>query len=109
MQRARIPRSARFARAVPGRYRLPRGSQWRDVLGVNLSDSGSLFRTPEPLTRITLFEMIVNTPMQLGNLAPDRFRCIARITRTEPRLTSDDGDGVADEFVEFRVDDSADA
>ena len=108
MARTRVPRSARFALAVPGRYRVPRGSQWRDVRVVNLSDSGVLFRTPEPLTRGALFEMIVDTPMQLGNLAPGRFRCLARITRTEPALTSDDGHGVAAEFVEFRPDDSSD-
>lgn len=108
MSRARVPRSARFALAVLGRYRLPCRSQWRDVRIVNLRDSGVLFWTSEPLARGTLFEMIVDTPMQCGNLEPGRFRCLARITRTEPRLTSPDGHGVAAEFVEFRLDDSAD-
>ena len=109
MARAHVRRAARFALAVPGRYRLPRRSTWHDVRVVNLSDSGILFRAPESLTLGTLFEMIVDIPMQLGNLAPGRFSCVARITRTDPAVEPSAGYPVAAEFVEFRlVDDAGD-
>ena len=105
MARAHIPRAARFALAMPGRYRLPRGGDWHEVRVVNLSDSGILFRADEPLPLGTLFEMVVETPFQIGNLAPGRFRCLAKISRTEPVLSTDAGYPVAAEFVEFRIDD----
>ena len=105
MTRARIPRSARFALAVPGRYRLPPSNDWREVRVVNLSDTGILFRADEPLAFGTTFEMVVETPFRIGNLAPGRFRCLAKISRTEPVMSTDTGYPVAAEFVEFRVDD----
>ena len=105
MPRAHVPRAARFALAMPGRYRLGQRPRWRDVRIVNLSDTGILFRAPEPLSLGTLFEMIVDTPMQIGNLAPGRFRCLARITRIEPVLTTENSYPVGAEFVEFLVDD----
>ncbi len=90
--------------AVPARYRLPRRSVWTDVCIINLSDTGVMFRTPEPIQNGTLFEMVVQTPMQLGNIAPGRFGCLARITRTEPARLPEDGYPVGAEFVEFRLD-----
>ena len=103
--RPRVLRSARFAVAVPGRYRLPPREGWRDVRVVNLSDSGILFRAGEPLAPGTLFEMVIETPFQIGNLAPGKFRCLARISRTEPIISPDQGYPVGAEFVEFRIDD----
>ena len=104
MARAQIPRSARFALAVPGGYRLPRSEGWHEVRVVNLSDTGILFRADKPLSLDTMFEMVVETSFQIGNLAPGRFRCLARISRTEPVLSTGRGYPVAAEFVEFRID-----
>ena len=107
MTRPRVPRSARFALAVPGRYRLLGRDRWQDVRIVNLSDTGILFRAHERLVTGTMFEMIIETPFQIGNLAPGRFGCLARISRTEPVGSADEGYPVGAEFVEFRLDDGS--
>ena len=103
MTRPRVPRSARFALAVPGRYRLLGRDSWQGVRLVNLSDTGILFRAHERIVPGTMFEMIIETPFQIGNLAPGRFGCVARICRAETVTSPDEGYPVGAEFVEFRM------
>ena len=74
---------------------------------MNLSDTGILFRAPERLVSGTVFEMVIETPFQIGNLALGRFGCLARISRTEAVASGDAGYPIGAEFIEFRLADAS--
>jgi len=77
-------RAPRYTIRIPLRYRSSGEQRWRDGDTENISRSGVLFRTEDPMPPQTTIEILLALPAELaGNGAAATVLCRGRVVRTE--------------------------
>jgi PilZ domain-containing protein len=96
-------RAARFAIQIPMRYRFAGEPHWYDGETENISRSGVLFRTSQPIPRFTPIEMMLALPKEVGGGDDAAVICRGRVVRTEPASADDARPAVAATIAGFRL------
>ena len=96
-------RATRFPVRIPIRYRPEGHDQWRDGHTENISRSGVLFTTSEPVAKLTAIEMLLTLPMEVGGGEHATVICRGRVVRTEPARETDHRSAVAATIAGFRL------
>jgi PilZ domain len=88
--RAPACRAPRYSIELPIRYRTPNAPAWHDGRTENISRSGVLIRTQEPLPPRTPIEILIALPTEVGG-GDAPVICRGRVVRTEPPRAGGDG------------------
>jgi len=75
------PRAPRFTLQLPVHYRLSGETQWRHGTTENISRSGVLFRTDQPLEPNARLELSVELPTRIFGMAATEIQCRGEIVR----------------------------
>jgi hypothetical protein len=75
------PRAKRFTLQLPVHYRLVGESEWRHGTTENISRSGVLFRTDQPLEPNARLEFSVELPTGIFGMAATEIQCRGEIVR----------------------------
>lgn len=94
-------RATRYPLAIPALYRVSGHDRWKRGLTTNISDTGVLFDTAEPVPAETLVELTFYLPEQLGNLPAGQLTCVGKVVR-QPPVTEDGPARAAARFLEIR-------
>ncbi|PYR64100.1 MAG: hypothetical protein DMF91_01370 [Acidobacteria bacterium] len=97
-----VPRAQRFEIRVPVKYRPSGATAWRDGRTENISRSGVLFRTDQPISPKTRIEFLIALPEEVGGRA-DAVICLGRVVRTEPPKLDDPRPAVAATIAGYRT------
>ena len=95
-------RAQRFEIKVPVRYRERNQETWREGHTENISQSGLLFRAPEPLSQDTVLELTFALPSTVEGETGATVMCDGRTIRTILPATSDESPGVAVKIMNYR-------
>jgi len=82
-------RGRRYPIRMTLRYRTEADTQWQEARTVNISRTGVLFRTNNPLDIQTTLQMILLLPPELGGDDAAEVLCLGRIVRTVPPRSPD--------------------
>ena len=93
----------RLANGVLDLAALPPGVKWRDGHTENISRSGVLFTTSEPVAKLTVIEMLLTLPTEVGGGEHATVICRGRVVRTEPARETDFRSTVAATIAGFRL------
>ena len=93
-QKNLVSRAQRFEIRVLMRYRPSGATDWREGRTENISRSGVLFRTDQPISIRTRLEFLMALPEEFGGGAAPVI-CRGRVVRTEPPNLDDPRPGVA--------------
>jgi len=96
-------RAQRFEIKVPVRYRVRNQETWREGRTENISQSGLLFRAPEPLGEDTVIELTFALPAPVEGETGATVLCDGRAIRTILPATSDGSPGVAVKIMNYRL------
>jgi len=95
----RDPKKSAFARAprypirIPLRFRASSDAQWREGYTENISRSGVLFRTDQPMPLQTAIEMLLALPMEIAGAGTSAtVICRGRVVRTDELRDDSTGD-----------------
>jgi hypothetical protein len=77
------PRARRLKLAVALRYRVNSTSVWHEGMIENLSQTGLLFRGPQPLPVNALIEMVFEMPEEISGQKNRNVVCQGRVIRSE--------------------------
>ena len=100
---ALFQRAARFAIQIPMRYRPAGDMRWREGYTENISRSGVLFRTSQPMPLLTPIEMTLALPSEVGGGDDATVICRGRVVRTEPANRLDPRPAVAATIAGYRL------
>src|SRR5438309_11257501 len=95
--------AARFAIHVPLRSRPAGDMRWREGNTENISGSGVLFRTSQPMPLLTPIEMTLALPSEVGGGDDATVICRGRVVRTEPASRLDPRPAVAATIAGYRL------
>ena len=96
-------RAQRFEIKVPVRYREQNQEKWHEGRTENISQSGLLFRAPEPLGSDTLIELNFALPTGTGGAPGATVLCDGKTIRTILPATSDESPGVAVKILNYKL------
>jgi hypothetical protein len=96
-------RAQRFEIKVPVKYREKSQGDWREGHTENISQSGLLFRVPEPLDPETLIELNFALPTGKEGETGGTVLCDGRTIRTILPATSDETPGVAVKILNYKL------
>ena len=85
------------------RYRLAGELHWYDAQTENISRSGVLFRTSQPMPRLTAIEMMLALPREVGGGEDATVICRGRVVRAQPAHANDRRPAIAATIVGFRL------
>jgi len=77
--------------------------QWREGYTENISRSGVLFRTSQPMPLLTPVEMLLALPSEVGGGDDATVICRGRVVRTEPANRLDPRPAVAATIAGYRL------
>jgi len=100
---ALLQRAARFAIQIPMRYRSAGEMIWHEGYTENISRSGVLFRTSQPVARFTPIEMMLALPSEVGGGQDATVICRGRVVRTEPAGPLDPRPAIAATIAGYRL------
>ena len=83
-----MDRATRFMTALPALYRRSGEQGWRRGLTKDISESGVLFETGEPIPIETIIELTFHLPEQLGSLPAGQLTCVGKIVRHREAMES---------------------
>ena len=96
-----VARAQRFEIRMPVKYRPSGATAWRDGRTENISRSGVLFRTDQPISPKTRIEFLIALPEEVGGRAAAVI-CLGRVVRTEPPKPDDPRPAVAATIAGYR-------
>ena len=96
-------RAQRFEIKVPVRYREQNQEKWHEGRTENISQSGLLFRAPEPLGADTLIELNFALPDAKEGEPGAQVLCDGKTIRTILPATSDEAPGVAVKILNYKL------
>lgn len=96
-------RAQRFEIKVPVRYREKSREEWREGRTENISQSGLLFRAPEPLALESLVELNFALPTAKEGEPGATVLCDGKTVRTILPATSDESPGVAIKILNYKL------
>jgi hypothetical protein len=79
-----VPRAPRFPLEFPLQYRRSEDAPWREGRGTNISRSGLLFRTVEPVPVRATLEVSFVMPAEIPEDARGTVVCHGRVVRQVP-------------------------
>jgi hypothetical protein len=96
-------RAQRFEIKVPVRYREKNRKDWHEGRTENISQSGLLFRAPEPLALESLVELSFDLPTAKEGEPGGTVLCDGKTIRTILPATSDESPGVAVKILNYKM------
>ena len=90
-----VPRARRLKLNVPIRFRVKNMSTWYQGTTENISQSGVLFRGPQPLPSNALIEMVFEMPEEISGQKNSKVLCQGRVIRMKDQKQ----DGPEHEFA----------
>ncbi len=83
----RLPRAPRYPLRLRAQYRRTPTDSWHEATTINMSRSGVLFSTTEPVPRETTLELRIQLALDQTKVAPafGTIECHCRIVRAEPQ------------------------
>ena len=96
-------RATRFPVRIPIRYRPEGQDHWHDGETENISRSGVLFTTSEPVAKLTAIEMLLTLPPEVGGGDQPTVICRGRVVRTELAREDDPRSAVAATIAGFKL------
>jgi hypothetical protein len=97
------PRAPRYPLHITMRYRPSGDLRWREARTENISRSGVLFRTDQPLPVEAPIEMVLALPVEVSGAENPVVICRGRVVRTEPPKARDEGPAVAATITGYRL------
>jgi hypothetical protein len=97
-----VPRAPRFTLQLPVHYRLRGESQWRCGTTENISRSGVLFRTEQPLEPHAHLEFSVELPTEIFGMAATEIICRGEIVRQVASGAEDVNPGLAARILDYQ-------
>src|SRR2546421_8153775 len=85
------------------RYRPAGDMRWHEGHTENISRSGVLFRTSQPMPRFTSIEMMLALPTEVGGGEDATVICRGRVVRTEPATHHDPRPAIAATIAGYRL------
>ncbi len=85
------------------RYRKESERKWSEGRTQNISQSGLLFRAPEPLDPNTMIEMTFALPSEKEGESGATVLCDGKTIRTILPATSDESPGVAVKILNYKL------
>jgi hypothetical protein len=87
---------------MPVKYRPTGATAWRDGRTENISRSGVLFRTEQPISLRTRIEFLIALPEEVGGRS-SAVVCLGRVVRAEPPRPDDPRPAVAATIAGYRA------
>jgi hypothetical protein len=97
-----VPRARRLKLETPVRYRVKNLGSWYEGVIENLSQSGVLFRGPQPLPQNTLVEMVFEMPEEISGQKNSSVLCQGRVTRSKEKPASDESVPLAASILDYK-------
>lgn len=97
-----VPRARRIKLHSPLRYRVKNMGTWYEGTVENLSQSGVLFRGPNPIPNNALIEMVFEMPEEISGQRNSSVLCQARVIRAKEVQDSDAGFGLAASILDYK-------
>jgi PilZ domain len=96
-------RAQRFPIKVPVRYRKKQDKVWSEGRTENISQSGMLFRAPEPLNPDTLVQLYFSLPGNAESARGATVICEGLTIRTVLPVVSDESPFVAVKLLDYKL------
>jgi PilZ domain len=87
---------------MPVKYRPTGATAWQDGRTENISRSGVLFRTEQPISLRTRIEFLIALPEEVGGRS-SAVLCLGRVVRTEPPKPDDPRPAIAATIAGYRA------
>ncbi|HUO24483.1 MAG TPA: PilZ domain-containing protein [Candidatus Aquilonibacter sp.] len=99
-----VPRARRLKLDLPLRYRVNNTSTWYEGTIDNISQTGVLFRGPQPLPVNALIEMVFEMPEEISGRKNSNVLCQGRMIRTNDKETEETAPdaGLAASIVDYK-------
>lgn len=97
-----VPRARRLKLHVPIRYRVKNLGSWFDGTIENLSQSGLLFHSTQPLPENTLVEMVFEMPEEISGQKNSSVLCQGRIIRSKDPHETKGNTGLAASILDYK-------
>lgn len=97
------PRARRFVVRLPARYRQSATEPWRKATTINVSCTGVLFRSAEPLASGTIVAFNFALTRKPGQTLSGRVLCRCRVARVETSPAGEPGIAVAAAIVSHKI------
>ena len=97
-----VPRAPRFTLQLPVHYRLPGETQWRYGTTENISRSGVLIRTDQPLEPNAHLEFSVELPTGIFGMAATEILCRGEIVRQVDAEGDDTSPALAARILDYQ-------
>jgi CheY-like chemotaxis protein len=97
-----VPRAPRFTLQLPVHYRLDGESLWRHGTTENISRSGMLFRTDQPLEPNARLEFSVELPTDIFGMAATEIVCRGEIVRQVDPIGEDVNPALAARILDYQ-------
>jgi len=96
-------RASRYTVSIPVRYRPFGDFGWTETRTINISCTGVLFETDEPLTVDTPIELRFDLPVEIGGTGEGELSCFGQVVRTIMPPASDTPHAAAAAVSDFHV------
>jgi hypothetical protein len=96
-------RASRYTVSIPVRYRPFGELGWTETKTINISCTGVLFETSEPLELESPIELSFDLPAEMGGTGDGELTCLGQVVRTIMTPSTDASPAVAASIADFHV------